>query len=150
MLPLTLWRMPTFIILYKFHNSKYFFFKILFKVYKQLFFDIITLPIKLILIIIAPISYVKFIYHSSFKYGAEGIEKFDEIQRLKRNFLFFNILFMKFIWILLFCCVVTIYAYWIRIRQLRNTLRQHKMKLIGTFIEFAFKPVEVTMEQIVK
>jgi hypothetical protein len=69
MLPLTLWRIPTFIKLYRYHNDKKLFFNLLKKMYKQLFIDIILLPLKLIVIIVAPVSYYKYVKDTSFNYG---------------------------------------------------------------------------------
>jgi len=69
MVPLTLWRLPTFIILYRFHKDKYMFFSILFPVYRQMLIDIFALPLKVIVLIVSPLSYIKYIYHTSFQYG---------------------------------------------------------------------------------
>jgi len=73
MLPLTLWRFPTFIILYKFHNNKKYFFTILFKMYAQLLKDVITFPLKIIAILAAPKMYYQYVKKTSFNYGPLGL-----------------------------------------------------------------------------
>jgi hypothetical protein len=51
MVPLTLWRMPTFFVLFKIHGwKKKYFFSIIFLLYTQLLFDVIyALPRILVL-----------------------------------------------------------------------------------------------------
>jgi hypothetical protein len=80
MVPLTLWRFPTFVILYKFHNNKIYFFKILFCVYKQLVQDILHLLPRILAFIIAPKQYIQFIVNTSFKYGLDGLNTFKATQ----------------------------------------------------------------------
>ena len=76
LLPLTLWRLPTFIKIYSFHKNKSYFFKILFSMYKQMWKDLKYLPLKMIAIIIAPLAYLKYIRATSFEYGSMGIDTF--------------------------------------------------------------------------
>lgn len=73
LLPLTLWRLPTFIKLYAFHRSKKFFFPILFKMYRQMVVDIMTLPVKLVSLVMAPRMFINFVRNTSFRYGPGGI-----------------------------------------------------------------------------
>jgi hypothetical protein len=71
--PLTLWRIPTFIKLIYYYKAKKFFFPILFKVYKQMYKDLIFLPVKIICILLAPRAYIMYIKNTSFKYGPLGV-----------------------------------------------------------------------------
>ncbi len=73
MAPLTLWRLPTFIIVFKIHRSKRFFFKVLFTVYKLMLYDILTFVFHIFALLVSPISYCKFRYGTAFKYGSEGV-----------------------------------------------------------------------------
>jgi len=70
--PLTLWRLPTFIIVYRIHNSKRYFFKILLEVYKLMLYDIITSPLHIVSFILSPVGYLKFRKATIFKYGSTG------------------------------------------------------------------------------
>jgi len=76
LLPLTLWRLPTFIKIYSHHNDKNYFFTILFSMYKQMFNDLKYLPLKILSILIAPITYLKYVKLTAYKYGPMGIEGF--------------------------------------------------------------------------
>lgn len=84
--PLTLWRIPTFVKLFNFHRSRKFFFPILIRVYKQMLADIITLPLKIIALLIAPRMYLSFIFKTSFKYGPAGLDTCALYQKCKINY----------------------------------------------------------------
>ena len=74
LMPLTLWRMPTFLILFRSHGyKKKMFFSILFPMYKQMFKDVITIPIKIIALIIFPRASVSFYFKTAFRYTEKGI-----------------------------------------------------------------------------
>lgn len=84
LLPLTLWRMPTFLILFRTHKySKRYFFKILFPMYKQMGIDVLSLFIRVPVFLMFPRAYLTFHYKTSFKYTKQGIDEFSKIQRVK-------------------------------------------------------------------
>lgn len=84
--PLTLWRIPTFVKLFNFHRARKFFFPILLRVYKQMFVDVIMLPLKIVAMLIAPKMYLSFILKTSFKYGPAGLDTCGLYQRCKMNY----------------------------------------------------------------
>jgi len=73
MMPLTLWRLPTFIKLLLVKKSKKYFFPILFKVYKQILYDIMIFPLKVVGLIINPKMYYQYVKNTSFNYGPSGV-----------------------------------------------------------------------------
>jgi hypothetical protein len=74
-MPLTLWRMPTFLILFKTHEfKKSMFFKILFPMYKQMLLDLLFLFARLCAILIFPRAYLTFCYKTSFRYTKHGVK----------------------------------------------------------------------------
>ena len=74
LLPLTLWRLPTFIILFKIHNyQKRFFFKILFPLYKQMGIDLLSIFVRIPTLLMFPRAYLTFCYKTCFKYTSLGI-----------------------------------------------------------------------------
>lgn len=121
MLPLTLWRVPTFFILLKTHKfNKKFFFPILFKMYKQLFLDIWYLPLKLISIILFPRTTFQFVGQTCFRYSLEGVKEFSMIQRLKIQFIKNKILFDGFVLYVLLWKIAFVKLFWIRKLNLNN------------------------------
>lgn len=69
LLPLTLWRMPTFLILFKTHKyNKNYFFNILFKMYKQMAKDLISIFVKIPTIILFPRASLAFFIKTTFRY----------------------------------------------------------------------------------
>lgn len=69
LLPLTLWRMPTFVILFRIHKyKKKMFFKILFTMYAQMLRDIFQLFIKIPTFILFPRAYLSFRSKTAFRY----------------------------------------------------------------------------------
>lgn len=77
MVPLTLWRLPTFIILIKKHNfSKKMLFPVLFKCYKIMLLDLLRTPIKLLTFLICPRLFVSFTLKNAFKYGKGDLKEF--------------------------------------------------------------------------
>ncbi len=87
MLPLTLWRLPTFIKLYAFHNKKYLFFKILFSVYEQMLRDVLMVPVQVVSLLTAPKMFFYFIRNTAFQYGPDGINTFKLYQQKKSRYL---------------------------------------------------------------
>lgn len=82
--PLTLWRLPTFIIVFKTHKySKRFFFKILFQVYKLMCYDLVFLIVNVLGFVMAPVSFVKFKRVTMFRYGDVGYTQLLKIQEKK-------------------------------------------------------------------
>lgn len=73
LLPLTLWRIPTFVKIFSYHRSKKYFFPILKKIYVQMFYDIITLPLKIGTFIMAPKMFIDFTFKTAFRYGPKGL-----------------------------------------------------------------------------
>jgi hypothetical protein len=74
--PLTLWRIPTVIKLSSYHRSRKFFFPILKRIYVQMVRDVLTLPIKIIVFLLAPRAYIMYIINTSFEYGPAGVDTF--------------------------------------------------------------------------
>lgn len=72
--PLTLWRLPTFVIVFNVHRSKRFFFKVLFEVYKVMAMDLAMLTVNVMAILVAPVSFLRFRYRTMFRYGKKGYE----------------------------------------------------------------------------
>ena len=77
--PLTLWRLPTFIIVYKIHNSKRYFFKVLFQVYKLMVYDFVFIFVHAIGFVLAPMSYLRFRKATIFRYGTIGYTQLIKI-----------------------------------------------------------------------
>lgn len=122
-MPLTLWRIPTFIILYSHHKDRKLFFSILGSIYEQMLKDLFFIPLKLLTLLIAPRMASVFIYKTSFKYGPLGLETFQVYQKSKVEYLFHNIIATNFrIWQILLQCVL-IQLFWIRAKSLRSKLR---------------------------
>lgn len=66
--------MPTFLILFRTHQyKKSMFFKILFPMYKQMIFDITTIPVKIVTLILFPRASISFYYKTAFRYTSLGI-----------------------------------------------------------------------------
>jgi hypothetical protein len=101
LLPLTLWRIPTFMKLFLYHKARKYFFPILLKTYYQMVIDVITIPLKLLAFLIAPRMYLSFLLKTSFKYGPVGIETFEIYQRCKRKYFSENIINASLVAILL-------------------------------------------------
>jgi hypothetical protein len=78
--PLTLWRLPTFILVYRIHNSRKLFFPILLTIYKLMAVDILVLAPNILACLWSPICYVKFRLKMSFKYGIVG---YTELMNIK-------------------------------------------------------------------
>jgi hypothetical protein len=76
LLPLTLWRLPTFIILYKINNKKKYFFPIIGKIYIQMILDLIGLLPNTIIFLLSPIVFIKFRVKTAFRY-AETVDRFQ-------------------------------------------------------------------------
>lgn len=121
--PLTLWRIPTFIKLFSYHQSRKFFFPILKSIYIQMVQDVITLPIKIITCLLAPRAYIMYIAKTSFKYGSAGVDTFKAYQRGKINYLMKYVLHASWVIILLQFKILFISIFWIRIRNLKMLLR---------------------------
>lgn len=72
LVPLTLWRLPTFILVYRVHRSQRLFFKIIYQVYQLMLFDIVMILPNLLGFLMSPISYVRFKLKTMFRYGDQG------------------------------------------------------------------------------
>ena len=76
MLPLTLWRMPTFFIIFRTHHfTKRYFFPILFTLYKQMLFDILYLLFRVVFFIISPITSIRFYIQNLLRYSLKKVDK---------------------------------------------------------------------------
>ena len=153
LLPLTLWRIPTFLKIFWYHRSKKFFFPILKKIYVQMFNDIITLPLKVISFIFAPKMFIDFVLKTSFRYGPAGIDTFDIYQRLKYKFLKLNILQVGLIGFLVHFKLMFIVVFWTRKKQLRIFLRHYQLTLSKFYKEFliigpAIQPMDLMLTQL--
>lgn len=85
--PLTLWRLPTFLIVFKTHHySKRLFFKVLFTIYKLMAFDAMVCLPYLVAFIVSPVTFVRFRYGTMFRYGEDGYEELLNVQRMKSRF----------------------------------------------------------------
>lgn len=72
MLPLTLWRMPTFLILWKAEKwKKKQFFPLLFQIYKRMFFDLLESPVRTISFVLFPRHMVRFYRNTALRYESE-------------------------------------------------------------------------------
>ena len=73
-MPLTLWRLPTFVILLKLHEyKKRYFFPILGKVYVQMFLDLCQIFVKILALLLFPRATLDFYRQTAFRYHPEGI-----------------------------------------------------------------------------
>jgi len=94
--------------------------------YKQLLIDIFTLPLKILVLIIAPLSYVSYIFKTSFRYGPEGLDSYSTYQNAKQNHLQI-IIQTKVKAFLSHLFLISTYVLWIRIRALKAVFRQNKL-----------------------
>ena len=124
-MPLTLWRIPTFLMLYSHHRDRTLFFSILGKIYKQMLRDLLLVPLKIIALLIAPRMTAVFIYRSSFRYGPSGLETFEIYQKIKTKYLLNNIYATNFRIIQILMQCVLIQLCWIRLKSLRAKLKLH-------------------------
>lgn len=138
MLPLTLWRLPTFLKLFLFHKKKSLFFKILFAVYSQMARDVVMLPVHLFCLVTAPKMFVSFIKRTGYQYGPSGIESFTLYQQRKRQYELEIICAWTLVTLIIHCEIVFIYATWIRIKYLRNYLRQKHLTTYTFYKQYIF------------
>ena len=85
--PLTLWRLPTFILVFNIHRSKRFFFTVLFTVYKLMLFDLLAIWIHIFAFIVSPVTFVKFRLRTMFRYGKTGVTELLNVQQKKTRFI---------------------------------------------------------------
>ena len=114
MTPLTLWRLPTFLILFKKHEfARKMFFSILLKIYKRMVFDIIELPVKSFSFIISPRHMLKFYKNTILRYGNGTLKEFEKLEELK--YLYTKQTFISsFECILVLIKVALIKIFWVR------------------------------------
>jgi hypothetical protein len=72
LVPLTLWRLPTFVIIYRIQNTRRLFFTIIVKIYQIMLQDILFIFVNLIAFLLTPIGFIKFKINTAFRYDLKG------------------------------------------------------------------------------
>lgn len=87
LVPLTLWRLPTFVIIYRIQNTRRLFFTIIVKIYKIMLQDLFLIFINLFAFLLTPIGFIKFKINTAFRYDLKGHETLLANQKKKTNFI---------------------------------------------------------------
>lgn len=127
--------MPTFFILYKIHHwRRRLFFPIVFKLYKQMLIDLLTLIPRLITFILFPRASMTFYIKNIFRYTKFGIDQFDYLESVKFDFIIGKILFDGLTLYFLIGKILFVKIFWVRKRDMNQSLKNKKIK-ISAFIK---------------
>jgi hypothetical protein len=115
LVPLTLWRMPTFIVLLKANkwNTKYFF-PILLLLYKQLLTDIKYALMRVFILCLFPKVCLSFYFKTVLRYTTDGIKEFNNIQKAKMWYLTEKVLKDGFVLYSLLLKMLIVKLLWVR------------------------------------
>lgn len=85
--------------------------------------DVISIPLKLLAVVIAPRIYLSFIVRTAFNYGPAGLDTFSIYQICKINYFKNEIIKANLKIILINLETIFILVFWIRIKTLKILLR---------------------------
>lgn len=140
--PLTLWRLPTFIIVYRVHNSRRYFFNVLFEVYKLMALDLVYLVFHAIGLLLAPVSYLRFRKETMFKYGNVGYTELLKIEKKKMRFIVRVLIVQTLNIYMLVLAICTIFVWFMRKNMYMTELKRKNLGF-SPLIKRLFKGAEV-------
>ena len=104
--------------------------------------DVLTLPLKIFALLVAPKTYLSFVFKTAFRYGTEGCDSFANYQKTKWEFLKY-VLYTKFIIFAMHLEIVFITLLWVRILNLRAVLRRYQLSYTRFYTKLVLTAIEV-------